>query len=127
MNFSLFLGLCLFNLIHGRYLLVDVDDQQAPPRIEVPKPPVPSCIPPKGKCFTKTKLSISFEFSARSVKRPAGCCKGYTCVSGMCLNPRINLDWETSKGLGKITGIGAYQILQNAKKDKANIPQQIFT
>ena len=102
MNFSLFLGLCLFNLIHGRYLLVDVDDQQAPPRIKVPKPPVPSCIPPKGKCFTKTKLSISIEFSARSVKGPAGCCKGYTCVSGMCLKPRIKID-----GLGKMLGTGA--------------------
>ena len=134
MNFSFLLVLCLFNLIHGRYLLVDVDDHQVrdhptlpPPRIQETKAPPPTCIHPRGKCYSKTKFSISFEFSARSVKGPAECCPGYTCVSGMCLNPRINLDWETSKGLGKMTGIGAYQILQNAKKDKANIPQQIFT
>ena len=102
MNFSLLLGLCLFNLIHGKYLLVDVEDQQAPPRIEEPKPPAPACIPPKGKCFTKTKFSISVEFSARSVKGPAECCEGYTCVGGMCLKPRINID-----GLNKTSGIGA--------------------
>jgi len=112
MNFSFLLVLCLFNLIHGRYLLVDVDDQQVreltppPPRIQETKPPPkPACIQPGGKCLSKTKFSISIEFSARSIKGPSECCKGYTCVSGMCLNPRINLDWETSKGLGKMTGI----------------------
>ena len=102
MNFSLLLGLCLFNLIHGKYLLVDVEDQQAPPRIEEPKPPVPSCIPPKGECFTKTKLSFSLEFSARNLKSPKSCCRGYTCVSRMCLKPQINID-----GLGKKLGTGA--------------------
>jgi len=104
MNFCLLLGLCLFNLIYGRYLLVDVEDQQAPPRIEEPKSPAPACIPPKGKCFTKTKISISIEFSARSVKGPAECCEGYACVSGMCLKPRISID-----GLGKMSGIDELQ------------------
>ena len=102
MNFSILLGLCLFNLIHGRYILVNVDDQQ----VREPKPPAPTCIPPKGKCFYKTKLSVSIEFSARSVKDTSRilkeCCQGYTCVSGMCLKPRINID-----GSGKMSDIGA--------------------
>ena len=109
MNFSFLLGLCLFNLIHGRYLLVDVDDHQVrdhptlpPPRIQETKPPAPTCIHPGGKCFSKTKFSISIEFSARSVKGPAECCEGYACVSGMCLKPRIKID-----GLGKVSGIVA--------------------
>ena len=28
MNFSILLGLCVINLIHGKYLLVEVDDRQ---------------------------------------------------------------------------------------------------
>jgi len=106
MNFSFLLGLCLFNLIHGRYLLVDVDDQQVreqtppPPRIQETKPPAPTCIHPGGKCFSKTKFSISIEFSARSVKSSAECCQGYTCVSGMCLKPEIKIE-----GLGKSRSI----------------------
>ena len=112
MNFTFLLGLCLFNLIHGKYLLVDVDDQQVreltppPPRIQEtkpPRPPKPACIQPGGKCFSETKFSISVEFSARSLKGPAPeCCQGYTCVSGMCLKPRINI-----AGLGKMTNKGA--------------------
>ena len=102
MNFSILLGLCLFNLIHGRYLLVNVDDQ----KVREPKPPAPTCIPPKSKCFYKTKLSISIELSARSVKDTSRilmeCCQGYACVSGMCLKPQISID-----GLGKMSGIGA--------------------
>ena len=102
MNFTFLLGLCLFNLIHGRFLLVDVDDQQ----VREQKPPAPRCIPPKGKCFYKTKLSLSLEFSSRSVKDTSRilmeCCEGYACVSGMCLKPRISID-----GLGKMSGIGA--------------------
>ena len=31
MNFSLLFGLCVINLIHGKYLLVDVDDTQNTP------------------------------------------------------------------------------------------------
>jgi len=107
MNFSFLLVLCLFNLIHGRYLLVDVDDQQVrehptlpPPRIQETKPPAPTCIHPGGKCFSKTKFSISIEFSARSVKSSAECCQGYTCVSGMCLKPEIKIE-----GLGKSRSI----------------------
>jgi len=96
MNFCSLLGLCLFNLIHGKYLLVNFDEQQ----VREPKAPAPTCIPPKGKCFTKTKLSISLDFSARNVKIPTECCQGYTCVSGMCLKPRINID-----GLEKMFGI----------------------
>ena len=110
MNFSFLLGLCLFNLINARYLLVNVDDQQVrgpkPPATKPPAPtkpaPLPACIQPGGKCLGKTKLSIKIEFSARSLKGPAECCQGYTCVSGMCLKPRINI-----AGLGKMTNIGA--------------------
>merc|ERR1719370_574047 len=104
-NFSIIF--CLFNLIHGRYLLVDVDDQKVrdhptlpPPRIQETKAPPPTCIHPRGKCYSKTKFSISFEFSVRSVKGPAECCRGYTCISGRCLKPRIKIE-----GLGKMTGI----------------------
>jgi len=108
MNFGFLLGLCLFNFINAKYLLVNVDDEQQvrgpkpPAPVLVTKPPVapkrplPTCIQPGGKCLGKTKLSINIEFSARSVKGPAECCQGYTCVSGMCLKPRISLD-----GLGK--------------------------
>jgi len=113
MNFGFLLGLCLFNFINAKYLLVNVDDEQQvrgpkpPAPVLVTKPPVapkrplPTCIQPGGKCLGKTKLSINIEFSARSVKGPAECCQGYTCVSGMCLKPRISLD-----GLGKKVDIG---------------------
>jgi len=112
MNFSFLLGLCLFDIINAKYLLVNVDEEQQvrgpkpPAPLLVTKPPVPpkrplpTCIQPGGKCFGKTKLSISIEFSARSVKGPAECCQGYTCVSGMCLKPQITID-----GLGKMSGI----------------------
>jgi len=108
MNFGFLLGLCLFNFINAKYLLVNVDEEQQvrgpkpPAPVLVTKPPVapkrplPTCIQPGGKCLGNTKLSINIEFSARSVKGPAECCQGYTCVSGMCLKPRISLD-----GLGK--------------------------
>ena len=114
MNFSFLLGSCLFNLINARYLLVNVDDQKVrelnpPAPLHSTKPPLPTksaplptCIHPGGKCLGKTKLSINIEFSARSFRGPAECCQGYTCVSGMCLKPRINID-----GLGKMIDIGA--------------------
>ena len=114
MNFGFLLGLCLFSFINAKYLLVNVEDEQQvrgpkpPAPVLVTKPPVapkrplPTCIQPGGKCLGNTKLSINFEFSARSVKGPAECCQGYTCVSGMCLKPRISLD-----GLGKKVDIGA--------------------
>merc|ERR1719481_1004881 len=129
MNFSFLLGLCLFNLIHGRYLLVDVDDQQVreatppPPRIQETKPPPPTCIHHGGKCFSRTKFSISFEFSARSVKGPAECCRGYTCVSGMCLNPRIKIE-----GLGKMTGIDEKNAAPEPQVEKAarDLPCQAY-
>jgi len=113
MNFGFLLGLCLFSFINAKYLLVNVDDEQQvrgpkpPAPVLVTKPPVapkrplPTCIQPGGKCLGKTKLTLTFEFSARSVKDPAECCQGYTCVSGMCLKPRISLD-----GLGKKVDIG---------------------
>jgi len=113
MNFGFLLGLCLFNFINAKYLLVNVDDEQQvrgpkpPAPVLVTKPPVapkrplPTCIQPGGKCLGKTKLSINIEFSARSVKGPAECCQGYTCVSGMCMKPRISLE-----GLGKKVDIG---------------------
>ena len=114
MNFGFLLGLCLFDFISAKYLLVNVDDEQQvrgpkpPAPVLVTKPPVapkrplPTCIQPGGKCLGKTKLSIKIEFSARSVKDPAECCQGYTCVSGMCMKPRISLE-----GLGKKVDIGA--------------------
>jgi len=97
MNFCVLLGLCLLNFIHGKYLLVNTDDQQ----VREPKSPAPTCIPPKGKCFTKTKLSFRIEFSARSVKGPAECCQGYACVNGMCMKPQINID-GSEKILGTV-------------------------
>ena len=73
MNFSFLVGLCLINLIYGRYPLVDVDDQQVgcswctPPRSQEPKPLAPVCIPLKGLC---------------DLDYPGRCCEGLTCLTG---------------------------------------------
>ena len=118
MIFKFLLGLCLVNLIKGEYLLVDIEDHENSvvdpsenrPRSwgewdvewlewkqqqDLPKPIPPSqkrrrCIPSGGKCFTKSKFSISVEFSFRSSRKRL-CCEGYTCVSGVCMKPRINI------------------------------------
>ena len=50
------------------------------------------CIPSGGKCSYKNKFSISIEFSFRSSKELMQCCEGYTCVSGLCMKPRININ-----------------------------------
>jgi len=135
MNFGFLLGLCLFSFINAKYLLVNVEDEQQvrgpkpPAPVLVTKPPVapkrplPTCIQPGGKCLGKTKLTLTFEFSARSVKDPAECCQGYTCVSGMCLKPRISLD-----GLGKMSGIDQKKAASEPQVEKAarDLPCQAY-
>ena len=147
MKFTLLFGLCLINLIHGKYLLVDVDDTQNNPIepngnrcIHPPcddtqnsqitpnenrciHPPCDDtensqiqpnenrcfnypwcqggkrrgCIPHGGKCSGKTMFSINIEFSARNSESGPQCCAGSSCVKGLCIQRKMNIN-----GAGKV-------------------------
>ena len=98
MNFSILLGLCLFDLIHGRYFLIKVNDQQ----VHEPKPPASNCIPPNGECSIRRSTLLSSSFLLEVSRILKQCCHGYTCVWGTCLKLQINID-----GSGKMSDIGA--------------------
>ena len=108
MNFKFFCGLFCINLIHGKYLLVDVDDQQdtvikpngkrCMPYCKI-SPPVkaPACIPKGSKC-SENLFPINIEFSARNSKQARQCCQGLRCIMGWCLG--------SAPGWGQIHGEG---------------------
>ena len=129
MNFSLLFGLCVINLIHGKYLLVGVDDTQNnpiepkgnrckyPPCIWWPKshpqlePNVNLCRHPPCRPSAPMKDSTCIPLGGKC-ESARQCCVG-TCEGGGCIIGVRRSEGKNISVLRKQNKIFSYQYFRN--------------